>query len=344
MTLGPLMIDVAGLSLDAEDRELLRHPLVGGVILFSRNYSDREQVKALVAEIQALRSPALLIAVDQEGGRVQRFRAGFTRLPPLATLGELYDTDSHRAREVATMAAKLMAIEVLDTGVDFSFAPDVDIDYGLCSVIGDRAIHRDPEVVAQLGLAYMQGLRQVGMAAVAKHFPGHGGVEGDSHLLLPEDHRSRAELMDDIRPYTTLINDSLHGIMMAHVRYAKIDPDIASMSKYWIKDVLRTELGFNGVVFSDDLSMEGASEAGSVSDRAEQALNAGSDMLLICNDRPSVGPVLDTLNGYSDPVAAVRLAAMRAERSRYAKTIYGSADWQQLVAAVGAELSARGKA
>jgi beta-N-acetylhexosaminidase len=338
MTLGPLMIDVAGLTLEAEDRELLSHPLVGGVILFSRNYKDRAQVKALVSEIQALRAPALLIAVDQEGGRVQRFRDGFTRLPPLAALGELYERDASRARNAAIMAAKLMAIEVLDTGVDFSFAPDIDIDYGLCEVIGDRALHSDPDVVAQLGLAYMQGMRQAGMAAVAKHFPGHGGVPGDSHLLLPEDHRSRAELMDDIRPYSSLIEDGLHGIMMAHVRYANIDPSIASMSAYWIKTVLRDELGFSGVVFSDDLSMKGASEAGSVSDRAQLALSVGADMILICNDRPAVGPVIDTLAGYSDPVAAVRLAAMRADRSRCTKLPYGSADWQQLVAAVEAEL------
>jgi beta-N-acetylhexosaminidase len=332
------MIDVAGLTLDSEDRELLRHPLVGAVILFSRNYSNRDQLKSLVSEIQGLRSPALLIAVDQEGGRVQRFREGFTRLPPLCRLGELQERDPQRARDAAIKAARLMAIEVLETGVDFSFAPVVDINYGLCDVIGDRALHKNPEVVAQLGLAYMQGMRQAGMAAVAKHFPGHGGVAGDSHLLLPEDHRSREKLSDDIRPYTSLIDDGVHGIMMAHVRYPQVDQSIASMSPYWIKEVLRRELGFGGAVFSDDLSMAGASEAGSFSDRARLALQAGADMILLCNDRESVGPVLDALNGYNEPVSAARLAAMRADRNRYDKARYGSTDWQHLVDSVAAEL------
>ena len=237
-----------------------------------------------------------------------------------------------------------MAVEVLDTGVDFSFAPVVDIDYGICDVIGDRALHKDPEVVAQLALAYMQGMRQVGMPAVAKHFPGHGGVAGDSHLLLPEDHRSRDELIDDIRPYTSLIDDGLHGIMMAHVRYLNVDPSIASMSSYWIKQVLRRELNFPGVIFSDDLSMEGASEAGDVRNRARLALDAGADMILICNDRPSVAPVLDELEGYSDPVAATRLAAMRADRTRYTKLPYGSTQWDSLVASLAAEVAAIGHA
>lgn len=341
MTLGPLMIDVAGESLDAEDREILRHPLVGGVILFSRNYTDREQVTRLVSEICELRSPPLLIAVDQEGGRVQRFRDGFTTLPPLAWLGQLHESDPNEARRMAILHGRLMATELLDTGVDFSFAPVVDIDYGLCEVIGDRAIHRDASTVAGLALAYMQGMRRAGMAAVAKHFPGHGGVEGDSHLLLPEDHRSRDELMDDIHPYRTLIDDGLHGVMMAHVRYADVHQSIASMSSYWIKDVLRNELGFSGAVFSDDLSMAGASVVGDVEERARIALEAGADMILICNDRGSVGPVIDALGDYDEPASAARLPALRADRRKYAAAEYGSAEWDAMVAGLsGAQTQA----
>ena len=194
MTLGPLMIDIEGTELSAEDRELLRHPLVGGIILFTRNYTDREQLAELTRTIREQRSPAVLIAVDQEGGRVQRFREGFTELPPLRWLGREYDADPTRARELAMLHARLMAAELLDAGIDFSFAPVVDIDYGLCEVIGDRSPHRDPEAVAAISLAYLQGLRQAGMAAVAKHFPGHGAVVGDSHVTLPEDRREYTAL------------------------------------------------------------------------------------------------------------------------------------------------------
>ncbi len=342
MTLGPLMIDVAGESLDAEDRELLQHPLVGGVILFSRNYTGRAQVTRLVDEIRTLRSPSLLVAVDQEGGRVQRFREDFTPLPPLAWLGQLHESNPEEARRIAGLHARVMATELLDTGVDFSFAPVVDIDYGLCEVIGDRAVHKDPDVVARLGLAYMQGMRQAGMAAVAKHFPGHGGVEGDSHLLLPEDHRSRDKLMDDIRPYTTLIDDGLHGVMMAHVRYADVHQSIASMSSYWIRDVLRNELGFAGAVFSDDLSMAGASVVGDVEERARIALQAGADMILICNDRKSVGPVIDALPDYDEPASAARLPALRADRAKYAAAEYGSEEWDTMVAGLSDALAESG--
>ena len=332
MALGPLMIDVEGLELTAEDRDLLLHPLVGGIILFSRNFVDREQVKALTAEIRALRSPSLLIAVDQEGGRVQRFRNGFTVLPPLNWLGHLYDADPAQARALAIVAARVMAQEVLDAGVDFSFAPVLDIDRGCCEVIGDRAIHEQSEVVGALGMAYMQGMRQVGMPAVAKHFPGHGGVVGDSHHVLPEDHRPYSELLDDLRPYTSLIDDGLQGVMMAHIRYTECDPVIASLSPYWMQSVLRGELGFNGAIFSDDLTMEGASVGGSVSERADAALRAGADMILLCNNRESVGPVLQSLEGYDQPVSHGRLAAMRADFKRYAEVPRGSPDWEQSLA------------
>ncbi len=331
MALGPLMIDVEGLTLTAEDRELLMNPLVGGLILFSRNFADRAQVRALTGAVRALRSPPLLIAVDQEGGRVQRFREGFTELPPLCWLGHMHDEDPARARLLAIAAARVMAQEVLETGCDFSFAPVLDIDRGCCEVIGDRAIHAQSEVVGALGMAYMQGMRQVGMPAVAKHFPGHGGVIGDSHHVLPEDHRTYSELLDDLIPYASLIGDGLRGVMMAHIRYTACDSVIASLSPYWMREVLRGQLGFNGAIFSDDLTMKGASVGGSVAERAAAALDGGADMILLCNNRAAVGSALDALEGYDHPVSHGRLAAMRADFKRYAEVPRGSEDWQRSV-------------
>jgi len=330
MTLGPLMIDVAGTSLTAADRELLRHPLVGGVILFSRNYVDRDQLRELNQDIHAARSPAVLIAVDHEGGRVQRFRKDFCNLPPLRWVGRHFDTNPAEARQLARMHARLMATELLDVGVDFSFAPVLDIDRGLCEVIGDRSPHRDPESVAALSLAYMQGMRQAGMAAVGKHFPGHGGVVGDSHKVLPEDRRDYTELLDDIRPYRSLIDDGLKGVMMAHIRYSAVNPDIASLSRYWIKQVLRGELGFKGAVFSDDLSMAGAESAGAPVDRSLIALEAGADMVLVCNDRPAVEQVVGNLKVADSVATHARLAAMRPVMERYETACYGSGEWQRM--------------
>ena len=251
--MGPLMIDLEGVAVAPEDHRWLQHPVVGGIILFARNYSSREQVRELVAEIQSVRAAAkvtpLLIAVDQEGGRVQRFKTEFAALPPLRWLGRLHDNDAAQARTMAATAARLMATEVLETGVDFSFAPCVDIDRGACEVIGDRALHGDPQVVAELALAYMQGMRQAGMASVAKHFPGHGSVTGDSHLVLPEDSRQISDISDDFRPYSSMINDGLQGVMMAHIRYTECDQQIASLSEFWMNRVLREQLGFNGAIF-----------------------------------------------------------------------------------------------
>lgn len=336
MTLGPLMIDIAGTALTAGDRELLQHPLVGGVILFSRNYVDRDQLRALNQEIHAVRSPAVLIAVDHEGGRVQRFREGFCELPPLRWVGRHFDSDPNGARELARLHARLMATELLDVGVDFSFAPVLDIDRGLCEVIGDRSPHPDPESVAALSLAYMQGMRQAGMAAVGKHFPGHGGVVGDSHKVLPEDRREYAELLDDIRPYRSLIDDGLKGIMMAHIRYSAVCPDIASLSRYWIRQVLRGELGFKGAVFSDDLSMAGAESAGAPVDRSSIALEAGADMILVCNDRAAVEQVIGNLKVVDSVAAHARLAAMRPVMARYQTAAYGSPEWQRMREAMDA--------
>ena len=330
MTLGPLMIDVDGPELAAADRELLQHPLVGGVILFARNFVDREQVTELNRQIREAARADVLIAVDQEGGRVQRFDTGFTELPPLRLIGRQYDADEAEGRRMATLHGRLMATELLDTGVDFSFAPVVDIDRGLCDVIGDRALHGTPEVVAGLALAYMQGMRQAGMAAVAKHFPGHGGVVGDSHHVLPEDRREYPDLLDDMRPYTTLIDDGLKGVMMAHILYSSVLNEVASLSGYWINQVLRGQLGFQGAVFSDDLSMAGAESAGGPLDRSLVALEAGADMILVCNDRAAVEAVVDGVTVTTNIAAAARLAAMHPVPGVYETAAFGGAEWQAM--------------
>jgi beta-N-acetylhexosaminidase len=340
MTLGPLMIDLQGLQLTAPEVERLRNPLVGGVILFTRNYSDPVQLRALTTAIRAARQPAPLIAVDQEGGRVQRFRSGFTALPALRWLGREYDLDADRARHLAFACAWIMASELLEAGVDFSFAPCVDLDRGVSEVIGDRALHRDPEAVASLALSWMQGMRAAGMAAVAKHFPGHGAVVADSHHELPVDHRSRAEIDDDIAPYCRLIDHGLAGIMAAHVRYPRIDAQVASLSALWLKGVLRNDLGFGGAIFSDDLSMAAAGAAGSAPERVRAALEAGADMALVCNDPSAVDATLGALEGFTDPTAHARLVAMRGHPQRPpAGELHDLPEWrrasEQLASALG---------
>lgn len=340
MTLGPLMIDVHGLQVTAGETECLRNPLVGGVILFARNFESREQVRDLVAAIRDARHPSPLIAVDQEGGRVQRFREGFTALPALRWLGLEYDLDADRARHLAFTTAWIMATELLDVGVDFSFAPCVDLDWGVSEVIGDRALHRDPEAVAALALSYMQGMRAAGMAAVAKHFPGHGAVVADSHRELPEDRRSYAEIADDIAPYRRLIDHGLPGIMAAHVRYPAVDARIASLSPVWLQRELRGKLGFAGVIFSDDLSMAGAAVAGTVPERVRQALDAGADMALICNDPEAAAQAIAALEGFHNPLSHGRLVALRGAASHHAwRNLHEYPEWRrataQLTAALG---------
>lgn len=295
MTLGPLMVDVAGKSLSAEDRDLLRHPLVGSVILFSRNYEDPQQLAALVNDIRALRTPPLLVAVDHEGGRVQRFRNGFSVLPPARRIGLEFDVDAHRGLEMARSLAWLMAAELRALHIDFSFAPCVDLDYGVSEIIGDRAYHARAEAVCRLALAVMQGMRHAGMAATAKHFPGHGAVVADSHLALPIDRRELADLEPDLLPYRRLIPNELAAIMMGHVLFPAVDNVPASFSKRWVGGVLRGDLDFKGVVFADDLTMEGASAMGGIVARAEAALEAGCDVLPVCNRRASVVELLDGL-------------------------------------------------
>ncbi|HEY8553130.1 MAG TPA: beta-N-acetylhexosaminidase [Burkholderiales bacterium] len=312
MTLGPVMLDLAGPELAPEERERLRHPLVGGVILFSRNYRSPEQIAALVKEIHEIREPRLLVAVDHEGGRVQRFRDRFTRLPPPRRFGEIYDRDPKRARRLAHAAGWLMAAELRAVDVDFSFAPVLDLDRGLSEIVGDRAFHGRPDAVADLASAYVAGMAEAGMAATGKHFPGHGGCAADSHLTLPVDNRSYADIaMEDLVPFERLIGRGLAGIMPAHVVYPRVDAQPAGFSRFWLQEVLRRRLKFQGIVFSDDLSMEGAKTAGGMVDRALQALEAGCDMVLVCNDPAGAEQVLDGLRWRDDAASQLRRVRMR---------------------------------
>jgi beta-N-acetylhexosaminidase len=339
MSLGPLMVDIAGTELTPEDIQVLSHPLVGSVILFSRNYRDVAQVSGLTAAIRAVRNPALLVAVDHEGGRVQRFRDGFTRLPPARTLGRRYDEDRREGLSLAKGTGWLMASELRAVGVDFSFAPCVDLDYGVSEIIGDRAFHRDPEAVAALAVAYISGMREAGMAAVAKHFPGHGAVIADSHVAVAQDRRKFVDLEADVRPYRLLIENNLAGVMGAHVVFPAVDPLPASLSKRWILNVLRGEMGFHGCVFADDLTMAGAAAFGGVIERAELAFAAGCDVLPICNDRQAVKSVLDHFGpDLGSPASQARVVRMRA-RGEAPTNLGADRQWQQTVMLI-ASLSA----
>ncbi len=329
MSMGPVMVDLQGLELQPEERDMLEHPAVGGVILFSRNYESASQVRELAARIHAVRTPPLMIGVDQEGGRVQRFRDGFFRLPPVGRFGELYEQDPRRALRLACEAGWLMASEVLSVGVDLSFAPVLDLDRGISDVIGDRAFHRNPEVVSELALAYQRGMHEAGMATVGKHYPGHGGVAADSHHQLPEDPRSYADLeMEDLVPFLRLAHNGLNGIMVAHVLYPQIDPQPAGFSSRWLRRLLREGMGFQGVIFSDDLSMGGAEWAGDYPQRAQLALQAGCDMVLVCNQAERAAEVIESLGDYHDPAAQLRLARMHGRVFPDTDALHHSARWQ----------------
>jgi len=322
------MMDVAGTSLTREDRDLLAHPLVGGVILFTRNFESIVQLESLVREIRAVRAPPLLVAVDHEGGRVQRFRKDFTVLPSMRALGRRYDLDPADGKSLARQCGWLAASELLTVGIDISFAPVVDIDYGANSAIGDRAFHRRASAVADLAIALMHGMRDAGMAATAKHFPGHGAVVADSHVALPVDRRERADLADDLYPYRRLIDNGLPAVMMAHVVYEAVDRLPASFSRHWIERELRGELRFNGAVFSDDLNMEGASIMGDMPARVRASLAAGCDMTPVCNNRAGAAAVLDKIGEFNDPVGQVRLARMRGRTSLTREALLASNQWR----------------
>lgn len=313
LPLGRVMLDVAGLSLDAADREVLAHPAVGGVILFKQNFASPSQLDRLTADIRALRTPPLLIAVDHEGGRIQRFLEGFTHLPPMRALGKVYDRDPDLAENLAGAVGVVLASELFGHGVDLSFAPVVDIDFGASSIIGDRAFHPTPQGVARLAASLVRGMGRIGMGAVAKHFPGHGHVRADSHVAVPVDDRDLAEIeANDLVPYRTLIPAGLAGVMPAHVIYPKVDSRPAGFSEIWLGRILRGKLGFDGLVFSDDLSMEGASVAGGIAERGRAALGAGCDMVLVCGNREAACTLLAGVK--AAPLGESRLARFRAAR------------------------------
>jgi len=315
MPLGPVMLDLEGIQLTEADRRRLSHPLAGGVTLFSRNYANPEQLGGLTAEIHALRNPPLVIAVDHEGGRIQRFRDGFTALPAMRELGRAWDHGQQHARHLAQELGFVLAAELLAHGVDVSLAPVLDIDRGVSSVIGDRAFHSDPQAIGDLARALLHGFKQAGMSGVGKHFPGHGHVSADSHHEVPVDERTYQDIETvDLVPFRRLIEAGLGGIMPAHVIYPKVDDQPAGFSTVWLKQVLRGRLGFDGVIFSDDLSMEGARVAGGVTERARAALGAGCDMVLLCNCPEAADELLDSLSYAMPAVSLARLARMHGRQ------------------------------
>jgi beta-N-acetylhexosaminidase len=311
------MLDLRGPELAADECEMLAHPLCGGVILFSRNYRNEPQLRALTATIHELREPPLLIAVDHEGGRVQRFHQEFTSLPACGCFGTLYNIDPQAALGLAQQSGWLMAAELLAVGVDFSFAPVLDLGRGISRIIGDRAFHRDPDAVSELGRRFVRGMKTAGMAAVGKHFPGHGSVEPDSHESLPVDGRSLEDIsMNDLVPFERLVESGLPGIMPAHVLYPAVDSKPAGFSAKWLRSVLRGQLRFQGAIFSDDVNMAGAEIAGSHVARAEAALAAGCDMVLVCNNSTAAAAMLESLDAQPDPAAQVRLMRMHGTGER----------------------------
>jgi len=334
----PLILDIAGLELTEVDRRRLAHPLTGGMILFGRNWKDRAQLTALCAEIKGVRED-LLICVDHEGGRVQRFRTdGFTHLPPMRVFGELWMKDAMAATNAASAAGYILGAELRACGVDFSFTPVLDLDWGESGVIGDRAFHRDARVAALLAKSLMHGLLQAGVANCGKHFPGHGFVKADSHTEIPVDRRSlKAILADDAAPYAWL-NTTLTSLMPAHVIYPKVDSLPAGFSPRWLQDILRGQLGFGGAIFSDDLSMEGARRIEgrevSYTEAGVAALNAGCDMVLLCNQSVGEGRAVDEL---LDGLAEAQLKGRwqpdpASEQRRLALLPVGpAADWDALM-------------
>ncbi|MCU7916274.1 MAG: beta-N-acetylhexosaminidase [Candidatus Thiodiazotropha sp. (ex Gloverina cf. vestifex)] len=332
MSLGPVMLDLEGTTLSQEETALLQHPAVGGVILFSRNYTSHEQLSVLCQEIHEVRNPHLLIAVDHEGGRVQRFREGFTHLPPAAWYGEQYERQPNRGLKLAELGGWLMAAELRTCGIDFSFAPVLDLGHAISRVIGDRAFAEEPDTVARLAHAWMVGSHTAGMAVVGKHFPGHGGVAADSHTELPVDVRRFEDIeLEDLRPFGHMIQAGMEAVMPAHVIYERIDNHLAGFSHFWLQKILRGQLGFQGIIFSDDLNMAAADAAGSYAFRAEAALTAGCDMVLVCNNRPAALEVLDHLKGYDDPAMHVRLVRMHGRKPLSLQSLHMDPRWKEAV-------------
>ncbi len=337
MSLGPVMLDLEGPDLLPEEVELLKHPAVGGVILFSRNYADdSDRLANLCRDIHASRQTKLLIAVDHEGGRVQRFRQGFTEVPAMAAIGAVWSVDEQRARKLAEQAGWVLASELRSHGVDFSFAPVADLGKSVSSVIGTRAFHRDPKVASALAQACVRGLHAAGMPAIAKHFPGHGSVAADSHVDLPVDDRDWLTIeQEDLLPFRAL-SSSVEAMMPAHVVYPQVDPAYpAGFSKQWLQNILRNHIGFAGAIISDDLSMVGAASLGDYPARADAALNAGCDLLLVCNHREGAEAVLDHLRDHKSPVSDARLMRLHGRGGSSLQALRATTKWQEAVAALG---------
>lgn len=324
MTLGPLMISLRGTAIEADEREWLESPLVGGVILFTRNYESLDQLRGLVADIHGVRHPPLLVAVDHEGGRVQRFKSPFTSVPPARAIGHLHDQDTQAGVAAARAVGWLIAAELRAVDIDLAFTPVVDVDRSLSEVIGDRALHSDPEAVARLARALVEGMDEAGMVATAKHFPTHAGGIGDSHTEPVTDRRAYDDIEHDLVPYRALLRAGLHSVMLAHVSFPELDPRPASLSPWWIREQLRGALEFNGAVISDDMSMAGAALGGDMPRRVVGALEAGCDLVLVCNAPEEVPAVLAALGDYEDPAAQLRLMRLRG---------FGGRDWDELHAA-----------
>lgn len=315
-TIGSLIIDLQNNDLSPEEREMLAHPLVGGVILFARNYESREQITHLCQSIRASRPQPLIIMVDQEGGRVQRFISEFTRLPPMATFGKLYASHPDAASRFAQNCGWLMAMELLSVGVDLSLAPVLDLNKGISSVIGMRAFHADPHIVILLASAFIRGMHEAGMASTGKHFPGHGSVSLDSHVSLPRDNRMLSEIeQDDIVPFAGMIKAGISAIMAAHIIFPQVDELPVGFSHRWLQDILRKRLQFAGVIISDDLNMEGANISTNFPDRVMAAREAGCDFTLVCNNRVGAIQVLDNLPSAAHKISRDKWSVLLSQYS-----------------------------
>lgn len=328
--MGPVILDLSGVALTAEERELILHPLVGGIVFFTRNFESPEQITALTHEIRRLRGPmSILICVDHEGGRVQRFREGFTRIPSMGMVGALYEKDPAQAKIAAELCGWLIATELFAVGIDLSFTPVLDLNKNKNTVIGDRSFHHNPAIVIELATALMRGMHNIGMAATGKHFPGHGDVTADSHLEMPRDSRSLSEITaEDFQTFSALIQAGIQAMMPAHIIFPAVDNNPVGFSKIWLKNILRNQLKFTGMIFSDDLNMEGAAFAGDYPDRARMALEAGCEMVLICNNRQGAIKILDSLPHQEFAVAADKFKSLQGKFSTSWTDLNGNALWQ----------------